>query len=602
MILNALHITNFKAFANTQRVPLRPVTLVYGANSAGKSSILHALALAHHASETGDLDTQRTRIGGETIDLGGFRQYVHRRERERQVELGFELDPKQLTGRVAELLRPARDIAVELAIGVGVAREQQDPFSEQVREIALDDGCRVERFAVEVDRAPLLSMSARAGGFLRLDRLEHGHPVFRELLRGLLTLATTAQDIDEEDFAILDEIMDALVPGIAAKSPGLFPRFEDESEGSGVEGGGWETFMSVSRGRRREDLSRAVRMFAPKAVQELVGGLGAAIEDDLRLLRYLGPLRSYPPRHLAFAQHHDPNWFAGGGYAWDEVRRNGKVRRRVNAWLGDSDRLQTPYRLVVRDLLPSDLVAAELSSRLDDELHALLVSIITHFADGEQPDIRRIAEDLAGRLQDAQSVSELYVDLHDLGPFPEIKDLLSAVADTEWLSQSLAGAMVESRFEEIQDLVLIDQRNGTPVSHRDIGIGVSQVLPVLVSAYASEGKLLAIEQPEIHLHPALQAELGDVFLESALGGGENTFLIETHSEHLLLRIMRRMRQTNAGKLPTGVPEVRPEDVMVLFVEPDGGQSLVREMPLNERGELVKAWPGGFFEEGLREIF
>ena len=115
-------------------------------------------------------------------------------------------------------------------------------------------------------------------------------------------------------------------------------------------------------------------------------------------------------------------------------------------------------------------------------------------------------------------------------------------------------------------------------------------------------KLLAIEQPEIHLHPGLQAELGDVFLESALDGSGNTFLIETHSEHLLLRIMRRMRETSAGELPDGMPEVRPEDVMVLFVEPDGPQSIVREMPLNERGELVKAWPGGFFEEGLREIF
>ena len=127
------------------------------------------------------------------------------------------------------------------------------------------------------------------------------------------------------------------------------------------------------------------------------------------------------------------------------------------------------------------------------------------------------------------------------------------------------------------------------------------MLPVLVSAYASSGKLLAIEQPEIHLHPALQAELGDVFLESALGGG-NTLVIESHSEHLLLRIMRRLRETSAGNLPDGIPKVRPEDVMVLFVEPDGEQSLIREMPLNERGELVKAWPGGFFEEGLREIF
>ena len=91
-------------------------------------------------------------------------------------------------------------------------------------------------------------------------------------------------------------------------------------------------------------------------------------------------------------------------------------------------------------------------------------------------------------------------------------------------------------------------------------------------------------------------------ISSALDGGGNTFLIETHSEHLLLRIMRRMRETSTGELPDGVPEVHPEDVMVLFVEPDSSQSIVREMPLNERGELVKAWPGGFFEEGLREIF
>ena len=157
------------------------------------------------------------------------------------------------------------------------------------------------------------------------------------------------------------------------------------------------------------------------------------------------------------------------------------------------------------------------------------------------------------------------------------------------------------RGEALQDLVLIDKRSGTPVSHRDVGIGVSQVLPVLVSAYAWKDSLLAIEQPEIHLHPALQAELGDVFVESALDGG-NTFLIETHSEHLLLRIMRRIRETSSGDLPDGVTAVRPDDVMVLFVEPDGPKSIVREMPLNERGELVKAWPGGFFEEGLREIF
>ena len=98
------------------------------------SSLLHALALAHHAIETGDLDTQQPRIGGESIDLGGFRQFVHRRERKRQVELGFELDPKRLSGRAAELLGSASKLVVELAIGEGITSKQRDLIVDQIRD------------------------------------------------------------------------------------------------------------------------------------------------------------------------------------------------------------------------------------------------------------------------------------------------------------------------------------------------------------------------------------------------------------------------------------------------------------------------------------
>ena len=138
----------------------------------------------------------------------------------------------------------------------------------------------------------------------------------------------------------------------------------------------------------------------------------------------------------------------------------------MNSWLGDANRLQTNYEIVVRDLLPSDLVASELSRRLDGELHALLVSIIARVADREQPDIRQIADELSARFETARDISEdgSEIDLHDLGPFPEIQDLLSAVIDTELLSELLAEEMVAARSEEIQDLVLIDQRTDTPVS------------------------------------------------------------------------------------------------------------------------------------------
>ncbi len=87
-MITSLRLGNFKAFAETQNIPIRPLTLIFGANSSGKSSIIHGLLFAQNALETGELDTHRMRIGGESVDLGGFRQYIHRREGERRMHWG----------------------------------------------------------------------------------------------------------------------------------------------------------------------------------------------------------------------------------------------------------------------------------------------------------------------------------------------------------------------------------------------------------------------------------------------------------------------------------------------------------------------------------
>ena len=167
--------------------------------------------------------------------------------------------------------------------------------------------------------------------------------------------------------------------------------------------------------------------------------------------------------------------------------------------------------------------------------------------------------------------------------------------------EEIAAALAARQPQREVDLVTT--RNRLPVRVPDVGVGISQILPVVVAALdPGRPEITAIEQPELHLHPRIQVELGDLFASQAAKGG--TFLIETHSEHLLLRFMRRMRQTYDGTLSNGHPRMRSEDIAVYFVEidPDGTETLIREMPLNERGDLVEAWPGGFFEEDLREIF
>jgi predicted ATPase len=125
----------------------------------------------------------------------------------------------------------------------------------------------------------------------------------------------------------------------------------------------------------------------------------------------------------------------------------------------------------------------------------------------------------------------------------------------------------------------------------DAGFGASQVLPLIVQALvAPEYTLTVAEQPEIHLNPRLQNLLADIFVRMA--GSNHRVIVETHSEHLLLRLRRLVAEG----------EIQASDIAIYFIERDtAGASTVRLIPLNEDGNIPsKEWPNGFFEESLRE--
>src|SRR5437762_109307 len=84
-----LSISNFKAFGPKQEIPIKPITLIFGPNSGGKSSIIHSLLFAHESLRTGKLDIHRTELGGNSVDLGGFEQFTYRCNPENAVTLSF---------------------------------------------------------------------------------------------------------------------------------------------------------------------------------------------------------------------------------------------------------------------------------------------------------------------------------------------------------------------------------------------------------------------------------------------------------------------------------------------------------------------------------
>ena len=100
-----------------------------------------------------------------------------------------------------------------------------------------------------------------------------------------------------------------------------------------------------------------------------------------------------------------------------------------------------------------------------------------------------------------------------------------------------------------------------------------------------------VEQPEIHLHPRLQAEFGSFLADCIKSKQGNQFIIETHSEHLILRLQRLVRE--------GI--LKPQDISVIFVSKKPGGAKAQCLELDENGDFIDDWPGGFFPERLKEL-
>ena len=122
------------------------------------------------------------------------------------------------------------------------------------------------------------------------------------------------------------------------------------------------------------------------------------------------------------------------------------------------------------------------------------------------------------------------------------------------------------------------------------GFGVSQILPVLVLCYyVPGGSTIILEQPEIHLHPSVQSDLADVLID-VVKNRDLQVIVESHSEHLLRRLQRRIAE---GELPA-------KDAALYFCDIENGESKAQELEIAEDG-FIKNWPRDFFGNEMGEV-
>ncbi|MBZ4414689.1 AAA family ATPase [Myxococcus sp. XM-1-1-1] len=570
-MLTSLEIENFKGIAARQRIDFAPLTLLFGANSAGKSTVLQALLYLHELIERGSADVDRTELGGNVLELGGFARLVHRHETERAIVLRAEFATPGALERFGRDLSdfpfPDFDDMIETAWLELEVRYRRTPtfrgpiidrvtigangISEPLVRMANGESLRAgEPLYVQVNLGHPVVATLRTSHPHLWPALEAGHPWLDidDLLQeerhqfeatiDELSAVAVSQDLlaralgKEAEFANKADLRWRPFFAIARSRAGALPGFSEALRvlPAGDIEGDKEELVSLRRQpsfdkkrvealeqsiSARERAAQHVRTF----LEMVVLGTTAQLAAFLRDAQYIGPLRTIPPRGFLYERAGRITNWADGLAAWDLLLADRlTLIERTNAWLR---RLGAGCQVVVQQLFEGNADAEDLSGGHVDKT------------------VRRL---------------------------------------------------------------LLDTGAGSFVLPSEVGAGISQLIPVIVAAIEGRGGLTLVEQPEIHVHPAVQVGLGDLLIEAASReGSRRTLLVETHSEHLILRLLRRIRETTEKELAEDAPAFSEDKLSVLYVEANPGGVRVRRLRVDERGEFVDRWPKGFFAERMEEL-
>lgn len=551
-MLKSLKIENFKAFGPAVHVDFAPITLIYGQNSAGKSTILQALNLlkqTHESRESGA--PLLTRAEGGIVDLGSFRELIFDHDIDRLLRLCIEttggktrfagafakrmLPDNQPLGIELAFARKKRSHEVELSdLSITYGSLQNRVASYRPRYLTEDEARYLRRYSMSLYRGRRLRSRDRSLG------VQCRWVTDDSAIWGPIHNAWLAQRV-----AVRDRLSKMQNEFTRRQHSGFVRDAPEENNPESTEQAGQRTFQE-SLNFYSEDFS--LNDFT-KRMTKGWKGLLLALDGFL-------PVSNRGPSGVPLPEIHA-----------------------LDGWMLPGER---GLELPMYDIGAISFMAGRY---LEDSLDAL-------FPMGP---FRRPPERLY--IYTGTSPEDVgYKGDH----LPDLLFRRSELVEhaNRWLRRlevgyELSVKPIGDSDSDLFEVRLIDSRrpDNVEVGLSDVGFGLSQILPFIVQSLASTDRILSIEQPEVHLHPRLQADIGDLIAECIKDPFSHQYLIETHSEHLILRFLRLVREK----------KILPSDLSILFVERGTEGSRVHRLNIDDQGEFIDSWPGGFFPERLREI-
>lgn len=541
-------LCGFKSFKRESSFKLAPITLIYGGNSSGKSTIIQSIMLLKQTLEaTGSASAPLIFGSKKYVDLGTFLNVVNDHASTGNISIALTASPIEFPARrgTRTIVEALGAIQLQLTVTsdlIGTASlaeltlQNDDGLIARYRRSTQPFSPEDERRMVQRSRASRLQgLSASGTSTFDLTDINEHHPFF-----GLLF---------DEYRTRIPGVMEALSQ----------PRISASMIFNGLEFTETDDETRLSQEARRDGISRAIA--ARRA--ELAEYTFDAFIHDVRQYnkeRALVINRFLPV--MSFAR-------AAGAIAGLHLDQR--------ALIESGNMVGYPvFDLATIFLTVGNSIASELSTMA-------YIGPLRDYPERNYIYSGPTDETVGSRGENLPA--HLYGEDRRRDELNELGKIIGLEYDIDIFKSK------EPELNSVFALRLTDTTTGADVGLSDVGFGVSQVLPILMQCTAKSDATLVVEQPEIHLNPKLQADLGQVFA-SAIKGNRRQFIIETHSEHLLLRIQRLVRD---GTLV-------PAQVAVLYVSKTNEGSAVLEIPLAQNGDRLIDWPDGFFDDTYRELF
>ena len=476
--LTSITIENFKGIGDAVTIPIRPITLLFGKNSSGKSTVLQALQyMVEVYQSSSGFEPDRTKIGYGYTDLGGFRSLVHRHDEKRKIRIRLDFDlnideseklfEMGISGGLVAFKDHGLGMAKSVSIGVVTGWEQNKEKAYPKSFIIYGlNGVEWSRFT----RTETLHFN------LNYD-WNKAHPFFEQARKKI---------------------------------------------------------QSIANHHHRSTLSH----FFSDIDKNVHLCIESIVKRETKRINYLGPFREIPSRHFRPQKTPDESLWARGIEAWNVLGRDPTLIEKTNSYMEDF--LKLGYTI---------------------------------------------------KLEESISLDTVLNNLNDLDGSYKLEERIDRI----------------KKMPRQITLKIHNEENDIDLDLPDVGLGVSQVIPILVGVShtgrpvaSNKIGIFAVEQPELHLHPAAQVALGDVFIDG-IQNSNPTFLVETHSEHLLLRLLRRVHETSSTRVDTKY-KLPPNDLSVVYVQSTLAGAKFTPVSVTDDGDFDEPWPEGFFDERDSELF